>query len=98
MTQQTEDTPEAAATRAQEPQKEKKTLIPFKRLKFQTGLIVLFAAMAAMVSLVLLDVFCSMRTEAEGTLVSNAFEAFKLIAVSVLGYIFGTNNASTGDS
>ena len=61
------------------------------RLRFQTGLAVLFTAMGAMVVLVLLDVAISVRSEAERTLISNAFEAFKLIAVTVLGYIFGTN-------
>ena len=79
-------------------QTKKKGLIPFKRLKFETGLIVLFVAMAAMGALVILDTFCSARASAEGTLVSSAFEAFKLIAVSVLGYIFGAANAGTGDS
>ena len=61
------------------------------RLRFQTGLAVLFTAMGAMVALVLLDALLSARTEAERSLVSNAFEAFKLIAVTVLGYIFGAN-------
>ena len=66
------------------------------RLRFQTGLAVLFTAMGAMVVLVLLDVLLSARTEAERTLVSNAFEAFKLIAVTVLGYIFGSNQTKPG--
>lgn len=65
-----------------------------RRLRFQTGLAVLFTAMGAMVILVLLDVFFSMRSEAERTLISNAFEAFKLIAVTVLGYIFGANQTA----
>ena len=66
------------------------------RLRFQTGLAVLFAAMGAMVALVLLDVIFSMRTAAERTLIANAFEAFKLIAVTVLGYIFGANQTKSG--
>ena len=77
----------------------KKTgLVPLKRLKFETGLIVLFVAMAAMVALVFLDVFFSARADVERTLISSAFEAFKLIAVSVLGYVFGTTNTGASDN
>ncbi len=65
-----------------------------RRLRFQTGLAVLFTAMGAMVILVLLDVFFSMQSQAERTLIGNAFEAFKLIAVTVLGYIFGANQTA----
>lgn len=64
------------------------------RLRFQTGLAVLFTAMGAMVVLVLLDIVISARSQAERTLLSNAFEAFKLIAVTVLGYIFGANQTA----
>lgn len=67
-----------------------------RRLRFETGLAVLTAAMCAMVILVLLDVFISMRFDAERTLIENAFEAFKLIAVTVLGYIFGANQTKSG--
>ena len=68
-----------------------------RRLRFQTGLAVLFTAMGAMVVLVLLDVLFSMRSAAERTLIGNAFEAFKLIAVTVLGYIFGANQTAKPD-
>ena len=67
----------------------------FRLLRFETGLAVLFAAMGAMVGLVLLDVLLQ-NVSAEGTLISNAFEAFKLIAVTVLGYIFGANQTKSG--
>ena len=67
-----------------------------KRLRFETGLAVLFVAMGAMIAMALLDVFLSVRNMTEGALVSNAFEAFKLIAVTVLGYIFGTTHQSAG--
>ena len=69
----------------------------FRRLRFETGLAVLFAAMGAMIGLVLLDVLLR-NVPVEGTLISNAFEAFKLIAVTVLGYTFGANQTKTGTS
>ncbi len=62
-----------------------------KRLRLQNGMAVLFTAMGSMVALVLLDVVFSLGGAAERSLISNAFEAFKLIAVTVLGYIFGAN-------
>ena len=54
---------------------------------------VLFTAMGGMMALVLLDVFFTLRSE----LVSNAFEVFKLVTVTVLGYIFGANQARGTD-
>ena len=62
-----------------------------KRLRLQNGMAVLFTAMAAMVALVLLDTAFSLWGAAERSLIGNAFEAFKLIAVTVLGYIFGAD-------
>ena len=100
MEQQTEAT---AVQSPCEPVQEQQTsrtgrsVIPLKRLKFETGLIVLFVAMAAMGAMVIMDVFFSMRTDVEGTLISNAFEAFKLIAVTVLGYIFGATHTGGTD-
>lgn len=90
MEQQTEST--AAQTAQQEQKVPCKSM---KRLRFETGLAVLFAAMGAMIGLVLLDVALQ-SVSTEGTLISNAFEAFKLIAVTVLGYTFGANQAKTG--
>ena len=63
------------------------------RVRQDTGFAVLFTAMGAMMALVLMDVFFTLRSE----LVSNAFEAFKLIAVTVLGYIFGANQTRSKD-
>ena len=63
------------------------------RVRQDTGFAVLFTAMGAMMALVLMDVFFTLRSE----LVSNAFEAFKLIAVTVLGYIFGANQTRNKD-
>ena len=61
------------------------------RVRFETGTAVLFAAMGSMLLLALLDVFFTMSSD----LVNSAFEAFKLIAVTVLGYIFGANHTKT---
>ena len=97
MQQQTENTQQEAAA----PTEEKKTEragMPLRRLKFETGLVVLFAAMTAMVALVILDLMVVPRSDGAGTLLTNAFEAFKLIAVTVLGYIFASTRANTSDS
>ena len=52
---------------------------------------VLYVSMGCMVTLVVLEVIFSMTGAAERALIGNAFEAFKLIAVTVLGYVFGAN-------
>ena len=62
------------------------------RLRLESGMAVLFTAMGGMMLLVLLDIFFTLRSE----LVSNAFEAFKLVTVTVLGYIFGANQSLNG--
>ena len=67
-----------------------------RRLRLQNGMAVLFVAMGSMIALVILDVIFSLESAAERTLIGNAFEAFKLIAVTVLGYIFGANRSKTG--
>ncbi len=67
---------------------------PMVRLRFQTGLAVLFTAMGAMAALVLADM--ALGGQSESGLIGNAFEAFKLIAVTVLGYIFGTDRGKEG--
>ena len=85
-----------AAGTEQQTEAERQCRRSMHRLRFETGLAVLAASMGAMVILVLLDVFFSMRVNAERTLIENAFEAFKLIAVTVLGYIFGANQTKSG--
>ena len=64
-----------------------------RRLRLQSGMAVLYVAMGSMVTLVVLDVVFSMTGAAERALIGNAFEAFKLIAVTVLGYIFGAEQS-----
>ena len=68
-----------------------------RRLRMQNGMAVLYVSMGSMVTLVVLDVVFSMTGAAERTLIGNAFEAFKLIAVTVLGYIFGANQTAKPD-
>ena len=96
MEQQTDGAAVQTAAEEAKPETEKNPCRSLRRLRFETGLAVLIVAMGAMIALVLMDVFFSMRGDAEGTLISNAFEAFKLIAVTVLGYIFGANQTKTG--
>ena len=64
----------------------------FKQRKFLTGTAVLFVAMGLMCLFVVMDVVFSLNGNAERTLINSAFEAFKLIAVTVLGYLFGSSN------
>lgn len=91
MTQQENQTPEEKPSETAPQEACRRSL---RRLRLQSGMAVLFTAMGAMIALVLFDVVFSMRSTAERTLVSNAFEAFKLIAVTVLGYIFGANQTA----
>ncbi len=65
--------------------------------KFKTGRTVLFSAMIAMIVLVVLDVVVKRLLGAQSAdgILESAFEAFKLIAMTVLGYIFGTSNNNT---
>ena len=64
----------------------------FKQRKFLTGTAVLFVAMGLMCLFVVMDVVFSLNGNAERNLINSAFEAFKLIAMTVLGYLFGSSN------
>lgn len=77
-------------------QPEERPCKSLRRLRLQNGMAVLYVSMGSMVTLVVLDVVFSMTGAAERTLIGNAFEAFKLIAVTVLGYIFGANRTNPG--
>ena len=59
------------------------------RFKYLTGKKVLFISMGAMGVAVAISVILSCFS-IENALVENAFEVFKLIAMTVLGYIFGS--------
>lgn len=64
------------------------------RFKYRTGRKVLYAAMAAMAALALIDLAASAQPPIESELINNAFEAFKLITMTVLGFIFGANDTT----
>lgn len=59
------------------------------KFKYMTGKTVLFISMGAMGIAVLISIILS-ACEIKNSLVENAFEVFKLIAMTVLGYIFGS--------
>lgn len=61
------------------------------RFKYITGRDVLFISMGAMGIAVVVSIVLSIF-DIENALVENAFEVFKLIAMTVLGYIFGSKS------
>ena len=61
------------------------------KFKYTTGRKVLFISMIAMGVAVVASIFLS-AFEIKNTLVENAFEVFKLSAMTVLGYIFGSKS------
>lgn len=61
------------------------------KFKYVTGKQVLWVAMGAMGATVLISIGLS-AFNVEAPLVENAFEVFKLIAMTVLGYIFGSKS------
>lgn len=61
------------------------------KFKYLTGKTVLFVSMGAMGLAVIISILLSVW-DIENSLVENAFEVFKLIAMTVLGYIFGSKN------
>lgn len=61
------------------------------KFKYLTGREVLYISMGAMGAAVLISIVLSAH-DMENSLVENAFEVFKLIAMTVLGYLFGSNS------
>lgn len=59
------------------------------RFRYLTGRKVLYISMGAMLAAVLMNTALAYY-EIENPLVENAFEVFKLIAMTVLGYLFGS--------
>lgn len=59
------------------------------KFKYMTGKTVLFISMGAMGIAVIISIILS-ALNIQNSLVENAFEVFKLIAMTVLGYIFGS--------
>lgn len=64
------------------------------RFRFKTGREVLYISIGAMAGMVLLDLVASIAWEAERDMIEGAFEAFKLITMTVLGYIFGSSGSN----
>lgn len=64
------------------------------RFRYRTGGKVLYISMIAMGIAVITDLIAS-AFGIENGLVNNAFEVFKLITMTVLGYIFGSNNGKS---
>lgn len=64
------------------------------RFRYRTARKVLYIAMCAMGGAVALDLFANWLN-LESSLINNAFEAFKLITMTVLGYIFGSNSSKS---
>lgn len=63
------------------------------KFRFETGRTVLYVSMVVMAAMVLLDLLEAYRLETTSDLIKSAFEAFKLITMTVLGYIFGSNSS-----
>lgn len=61
--------------------------------RFETGKKVLYISMTAMGVAVAVDILTKRAFNVDSELVNNAFEAFKLITMTVLGYIFGSNSS-----
>ena len=61
------------------------------KFKYLTGKTVLFVSMGAMGLAVIISIILS-ALNIQNSLVENAFEVFKLIAMTVLGYIFGSKS------
>lgn len=64
------------------------------RFRYKTGRKVLYISMIAMCVAVAADLFATAALKVQSNLISNAFEAFKLITMTVLGYIFGSSGSS----
>lgn len=63
------------------------------RFRYKTGRTVLYVSMAAMGAAVAVDVLSSKFLNTKSDLVTSAFEAFKLITMTVLGYFFASNDS-----
>ena len=63
------------------------------KIKYQIGRKVLVISMIAMSLFVFIDILVSTSPDMESELINNAFEAFKLITMTVLGYVFGSNDS-----
>ena len=60
------------------------------KFRYTTGRTVLYMSMTAMVAFAITDLLGK-----PGDLITSTFEAFKLITMTVLGYIFGSNSSKS---
>lgn len=95
MTQQSEKTPptiteeeEIAPGRNREPLRDKKADIPLDFQKFSLGSTTLGWCIAFMLFCIVLSIW-----NPDNELIKSGFEAFKLIVMTILGYIFGSNTS-----
>lgn len=66
------------------------------RFRYSTGKTVLFIAMGAMLVMVAVDILANHYLNAASDLIESSFEAFKLITMTVLGYLFGSSGSNSG--
>lgn len=66
------------------------------RIKYKIGREVLFFAMVAMLVFVFTDLIAISISRDSG-LVEKAFDAFKIITMTVLGYMFGSSNVKNSE-
>lgn len=100
MTAQSEKTPPAITSEEDAPlnslqetdelSKEKNAINQMDKLKFSLGSSTLGWCLALMMLCVVLSLGWP-----DNTLVQNAFEAFKLIVMTILGYIFGSKTTTS---
>lgn len=64
------------------------------KFRYTTGRTVLYISMAAMGASAIIDLIASALGK-PGDLITSTFEAFKLITMTVLGYIFGSNSSKS---
>lgn len=66
------------------------------RMKYRIGKAVLYIAMGAMAAFVFVDIYAGYKAMSSD-LIERAFEAFKLITTTVLGYMFGSSNSKNSE-
>ena len=67
--------------------------MPMEKARFFAGVSILNKMICFMVALVVLDLIVSIL-KVESNLIESAFDTLKLVVMTVLGYLFGTNNVS----
>ena len=86
-----EDMPLVTDT-TQLPDSQLKTTDPLAKLKYETAKTVLLIAMGGTAGLAILGTLTGV-VKLENELIANAMEVFKLIAMAVLGFLFGSKSS-----